>query len=125
MLAIACLFLSVCVGQEETLPSGKTVRILQLYKDEGIASSIPEAYGPALVVSYCVTGAARQLSNEALGILAFAEDRALRAGATTIVLDRHETAVLPLFGCGHPTRSAYMRDRNYGGNDEWYGVLPR
>lgn len=125
MLASACPFVSGCVGHNETLPSGKKVRILRLYKDEGIAASIPEAYGSALVVSYCVTGAARQLSNEALGILAFAEDRAASIGATTIVLDRHETPSLPLFGCGSARRSAYVHDRNFGDNGEWYRVLPR
>lgn len=62
MLASECFFLSSCVGHEEKLPSGHTVRILRLYKDEGIAATIPEAYGSALLVSYCVTGAARQLS---------------------------------------------------------------
>jgi len=119
------MFLSSCVGHEERLPSGKTVRVLGLYKDEGVAASIPQAYGTALVVSYCVTGATRQLSNEALGILKFAEDRAAALGATTIVLDRHESALTPLFGCGSPRRSAYMHERNNDGNDEWYRVLPR
>ena len=125
MLATACPFLSGCVGHKVTLPSGKTVHILRLYKDEGIATTIPEAYGSALVVSYCVTGAARQLSNEALGILAFAEDRAAEMGVTTIVLDRHETASLPLLGCGSARRSAYMEDRSNDGNNVWYRVLPR
>jgi hypothetical protein len=119
------LFLSSCVGHEEKLSSGKTAPILRVYKDEGIAASIPEAHGTALVVSYCVTGAARQLSNETLGILAFAKGRPAAAGATTIVLDRHETPLLLLFGCGSGRRSAYMHDRNNGDTDEWYRVLPR
>lgn len=119
------LVLSSCVGREERMPSGKTARILRLYKDDGIAASIPEAYGSALIVSYCVTGADRQLSDEALGIVAFAEGRAAGMGATTIVLDRHETPALPFFGCGSAHRSAYMHDRNDGGTNEWYRVLPR
>lgn len=32
------LLLSSCVGHEERLPSGKTARILRLYKDNGIVS---------------------------------------------------------------------------------------
>ncbi len=98
------------------------MRILRLYKDAGITASIPEAYGSALVVSFCVTGADRLLSNEALGILAFAEDRAATMNTRTLVLDRHETSSLPLFGCGSAHRSAYMHE---GDDDEWYRVLPR
>ena len=119
------LLLSSCVGHEEKLASGKTVRILRLYKDGGITASIPEAYGSALVVSFCVTGADKRLSNEALGILAFAADHAAAMSATTVVLDRHETPSLLLFGCGSARRSAYMHEgNNFGDNDGWYRVLP-
>jgi hypothetical protein len=119
LVNVSSLLLSSCIGREEKLPSGEIARILRVYRDEAVADSIPGAYGSALVVSYCATSLGRPLADDSLGIVAFARYHA--GSATTIVLDRHETPWLLVFGCGSASRSAYV----YDGSGEWHRVLPR
>jgi hypothetical protein len=110
-------FLTSCVGHREKLPSGRTARILRVYRDEAVSDRIAGAYGSALVVSYCSSNS----PNEQADVVVFAEQRAGVTGETTVVIDRHENPLVLVLGCGRAKRSAYV----YDGGGEWHDVIVR
>ena len=121
VLAAGVVVRGFVIGRETTLPSGRKAHILRRHIDTGVSAATRGAYGTALVISFCAAREKRDRETEQREVLQYVEQEALARGATTVIVDRHESPNLLFFGCGPAQRSAYV----YDGEGEWHGVVDR